>query len=80
MMVLGKYFDSINGKKCIGTDLNTCTIVPYSYLVMGNVGSICMTVINFTLSLVKCFHGICLFEYTKQYKLVPFISRFGWKM
>lgn len=49
------------------SDLNICTIVPYSYSVMGNVGSICMTVINFTLSLVKCFHGVCLFKYTKQY-------------
>lgn len=56
------------------SDLNTCTIVPYSYSVMGNVGSICMTVINFTLSLVKCFHGICL---STQNNLVPFISRFG---
>lgn len=43
----------------------------YSYLVMGNVGGICMTVINFTLSLGKCFHGICLFKYIKQYKWIP---------
>lgn len=74
MMVLGKYFDSINEKKknmytvYSHRPRYTYTIVPYSYLVMGTVGSISMTVINFTLSLVKFFHGICLFEYTKQYK------------
>jgi len=74
-MVLGKYFDSINGKKIYEVYRQPTSIHAqlflYSYLVMGNVGGICMTVINFTLSLGKCFHGVCLFKYTKQYKWIP---------
>lgn len=54
MMVLGKHFDSINGKNCT-TDLNTRA---QSFLIDDILGyvkidGICMTVINFTLSLVK---------------------------